>query len=145
MLFSQAADSSGSSTTSSIEVPRGVSGSSSGGSTAGSLLTKEAKFGLAGLLEVIRVTDKDANQLTLGTDLTTFGLNLNSKETLYPSFSSPFSDTPVVPDPPILFSTPPCYTMHPPSLKAEHLSKFQIETLFYMFYSMPKDILQACR
>jgi CCR4-NOT transcription complex subunit 2 len=34
--------------------------------------------------------------------------------------------------------------MHPPSLKAEHLNKFQLETLFYMFYSMPKDILQAC-
>lgn len=26
----------------------------------------------------------------------------------------------------------------------EHLSKFQVETLFYMFYCMPKDILQAC-
>lgn len=33
--------------------------------------------------------------------------------------------------------------MHPPSLKSEHLSKFQLETLFYMFYSMPKDILQS--
>jgi CCR4-NOT transcription complex subunit 2 len=34
--------------------------------------------------------------------------------------------------------------MHTPSLKTEHLSKFQLETLFYMFYSMPRDILQAC-
>jgi CCR4-NOT transcription complex subunit 2 len=33
--------------------------------------------------------------------------------------------------------------MHPPSLKAEHLTKFQLETLFYMFYNMPKDLLQA--
>jgi CCR4-NOT transcription complex subunit 2 len=30
-----------------------------------------------------------------------------------------------------------------PNLKADHLTKFQIETLFYMFYAMPKDILQA--
>ena len=34
--------------------------------------------------------------------------------------------------------------MHPPSLKAEHLAKFQLDTLFYMFYGMPKDVLQAC-
>ena len=32
---------------------------------------------------------------------------------------------------------------HPPSLKTEHFAKFQIDTLFYMFYSMPRDILQA--
>jgi NOT2 / NOT3 / NOT5 family len=27
---------------------------------------------------------------------------------------------------------------------ADHLTKFQIETIFYLFYSMPKDLLQAC-
>lgn len=105
-------------------------------------VTKEQKFGLAGLLDVIRFTDKDANTLALGTDLTTFGLNLNSSDSLFPAFSSPFTDQPQVPDP--QFNTPACYMMHPPSLKSEHLSKFQLETLFYMFYAMPKDILQAC-
>ena len=55
--------------------------------------------------------------------------------------SSPFADQPSAAEP--QFSTPSCYLMHPPSLKAEHLSKFQIETLFYMFYAMPKDMLQA--
>lgn len=121
-------------------------------------VTKEQKFGLAGLLDVIRFTDKvsgrpiqlnlflfncqDANTLALGTDLTTFGLNLNSSDSLFPAFSSPFTDQPQVADP--QFNTPACYMMHPPSLKSEHLSKFQLETLFYMFYAMPKDILQAC-
>ena len=33
--------------------------------------------------------------------------------------------------------------MQPPNLKLEHLGKFNIETLFYMFYSMPRDLLQA--
>lgn len=82
--------------------------------------------------------------LALGTDLTTFGLNLNAADSLYPSFTSPFSEstTSSQSEPP--FNTPPCYLMHPPSLKTEHLSKFQLETLFYMFYSMPKDILQSC-
>lgn len=30
-----------------------------------------------------------------------------------------------------------------PPLKHAHLQKFQLETLFHMFYSMPKDLLQA--
>jgi len=36
-----------------------------------------------------------------------------------------------------------CYYMQPPALKTGHLSKFQLETLFYIFYAMPKDVLQA--
>jgi CCR4-NOT transcription complex subunit 2 len=31
----------------------------------------------------------------------------------------------------------------PPPLKQGHLHKFQLETLFYIFYAMPKDLLQA--
>lgn len=38
------------------------------------------RFGLRGLLTVIRMTDQDLNTLALGTDLTTLGLNLNSPE-----------------------------------------------------------------
>jgi CCR4-NOT transcription complex subunit 2 len=79
----------------------------------------------------------------LGTDLTTFGLNLNSAESLYPSFFSPFVDGNPSDEP--QFKTPQCYIMpHPPVLKADHWSKLTNETLFYIFYQMPKDILQAC-
>lgn len=56
--------------------------------------------------------------------------------------SSPFSDAPAPPEVPY-FSTPSCYQMQPPSLKSDHLNKMQIETLFYMFYSMPRDQLQT--
>jgi CCR4-NOT transcription complex subunit 2 len=28
-------------------------------------------------------------------------------------------------------------------MKIEHLSKFMLETLFYMFYAMPRDLVQA--
>jgi CCR4-NOT transcription complex subunit 2 len=38
---------------------------------------------------------------------------------------------------------PSCYYMQPPALKTGHLSKFQQETLFYIFYALPKDLLQA--
>lgn len=42
--------------------------------------TKTEPYGLLGLLDVIRMTDPDANALSLGTDLTTLGLDLNSFE-----------------------------------------------------------------
>lgn len=77
----------------------------------------------------------------MGMDLTTFGLNLNSAESLYLSFTSPFADASQS-DP--QFNTPQCYNMHPPVLKTDHVSKFHLETLFYMFYQLPRDILQAC-
>lgn len=102
---------------------------------------RDAKYGLTGLLDVIRNTDKDMNTLALGADLTTFGLNLNSTECLYSTFSSPFADQAAAMEP--QYSTPSCYIMRSPSIKPDNLAKFQIETLFYMFYSMPRDILQA--
>ena len=39
-----------------------------------------SRFGLLGLLQVIRMTESDLNTLALGNDLTTLGLNLNSAE-----------------------------------------------------------------
>ena len=49
--------------------------------------SKDIRFGLLGLLEAIRMTDADLNTLALGNDLTTFGLNLNSSDSLYTNFS----------------------------------------------------------
>lgn len=105
--------------------------------------TKEVQYGLGGLIEVIKMTDKDRSALALGVDLLTLGLNLNSQESLYSFFNSPFSDQPstVVEN---QFNTPQCYLMHPPPLKQEHLSKYQLETLFYVFFTAPRDIKQAC-
>lgn len=99
------------------------------------------RYGLMGLLSVIRMTDQDLNTLALGTDLTTLGLNLNSSECLYATFASPWADSPAQRDPE--FSLPQCYYMQPPALKTGHFSKFQLETLFYIFYNMPRDTLQA--
>ena len=101
----------------------------------------EMKYGLLGLLDVIKMTNRDLNTLALGCDLTTFGLNLNSTDSLYSSFTSPFAAQAASAEP--NYTTPASYRMHPPSLKADHSSKFPVETLFYMFYAMPKDLLQA--
>lgn len=103
--------------------------------------TNTDPFGLLGLLNVIQMTNPDLNTLALGTDLTTLGLNLNSTESLYATFASPWADGPSRREPE--FSLPMCYYMQPPTLKSGHIQKFQLETLFYIFYMLPKDTLQA--
>jgi len=108
---------------------------------AAAAASTSSKFGLMGLLDVIRMTDRDLNSLMLGSDLTTYGLNLNSTDSLYSSFCSPFADQVASAEP--KFATPQCYLMNPPNLKMEHMRKFQLETLFYMFYALPQDVLQA--
>eukprot|EP00580_Thalassiosira_gravida_P005211 CAMPEP_0201654208 /NCGR_PEP_ID=MMETSP0493-20130528/45375_1 /ASSEMBLY_ACC=CAM_ASM_000838 /TAXON_ID=420259 /ORGANISM="Thalassiosira gravida, Strain GMp14c1" /LENGTH=537 /DNA_ID=CAMNT_0048130757 /DNA_START=477 /DNA_END=2090 /DNA_ORIENTATION=+ len=110
------------------------SGSGGGGAIGGD-------YGLLGLLSVIRMTDADRNRLALGSDLTVLGLNLNSPDVLYSTFGGPFSDKPATKEP--HYQLPMCYYMQPPALKTGHLSKFQLETLFYIFYALPKDVLQA--
>jgi CCR4-NOT transcription complex subunit 2 len=99
------------------------------------------RYGLMGILAVIRMTEPDLNTLALGTDLTSLGLNLNSSDCLYATFASPWADSPVQREPE--FTLPQCYYMQPPALKTGHFSKFQLETLFYIFYNMPRDTLQA--
>mmetsp|Transcript_25389 Transcript_25389/g.49954 ORF Transcript_25389/g.49954 Transcript_25389/m.49954 type:complete len:162 (+) Transcript_25389:240-725(+) len=87
------------------------------------------------------MTDPDLNTLALGTDLTTLGLNLNSTEVLYATFAYPSADNPTRRESDYVL--PYCYYMQPPALKTSHLSKFLTETLFYIFYNMPKDTLQV--
>jgi CCR4-NOT transcription complex subunit 2 len=100
------------------------------------------RFGLLGLLSVIRMTDPDLNTLALGTDLTTLGLNLNSSDSLYSAFISPFADIPQKREPE--YYLPPCYYMQPPMQPpSSKLSLFSEETLFYIFYSLPRDALQV--
>ncbi|CAM9949398.1 unnamed protein product, partial [Choristocarpus tenellus] len=60
---------------------------------------------------------------------------------LYATFASPWAESPAPREP--QFQLPSCYFLQPPSLKGQHFSNFQLETLFYVFYAMPQDLLQA--
>ena len=64
--------------------PRPMGPGVAGGPTAAAVVAasegKAKKYGLLGLLGVIRMTDPDLNTLALGSDLTTVGLNLDSAE-----------------------------------------------------------------
>ncbi|XP_043725727.1 probable NOT transcription complex subunit VIP2 isoform X2 [Telopea speciosissima] len=99
------------------------------------------RFGLLGLLGVIKMSNPNLNSLALGTDLTTLGLNLSSTNDIHKKFASPWSDEPAKGE--HEYQVPECYyAKPPPQLHQGYFSKFQPETLFYIFYSMPKDEAQ---
>ncbi|XP_047313627.1 probable NOT transcription complex subunit VIP2 isoform X2 [Impatiens glandulifera] len=98
-------------------------------------------FSLLGLLNVVRLRDAGVSSLALGIDLTTLGLNLNSTENVHKTFGSPWLDEPIKGDPE--FTVPQCYyTKQPLNLNHTYFAKFPMDTLFYIFYSMPKDEAQ---
>ncbi|CCJ30181.1 unnamed protein product, partial [Pneumocystis jirovecii] len=108
-------------------------------------LTPVEKFSLKGLLNIFRMENPDLNTLALGTDLTTLGLNFNQPDDrlLCTSFLSPWIDsnaTKVWIEP--KFYLPACYNVQlaPPALSK--IRNFSDETLFYIFYSMPRDAMQ---
>lgn len=97
--------------------------------------------GSYGMLGLQGVLQNDTNTLTnRGYDLNTLGLNLASTEPLYPTFANPWADGPSKVQPE--FRIPQCYYVNPPHLKFAMFQKFQLDSLFYIFYSMPRDVLQ---
>ncbi|KAJ5640938.1 hypothetical protein N7528_000563 [Penicillium herquei] len=100
------------------------------------------RFGLAGLLRIIHSESPDVASLAVGQDLMTLGLDLNQPEPLHTSFASPFvssmSAVPLEQD----FSLPSCYNVANIQSLQSRIPGFSDETLFYIFYSMPRDIMQ---
>eukprot|EP00794_Sanderia_malayensis_P012716 gene12716-14021_t len=95
------------------------------------------QFGMIGLLTFIRAAETEPNLVTLalGSDLTTLGLNLNSTESLYHTFGSPFSDTTCRPHE-IDYHVPPEYLVNTSirdRLAPIRLSRYCEDLLFYLF------------
>lgn len=107
----------------------------------GSHLSELDRFGLAGLLATVRSGNPDIASLAIGQDLNQLGLNLNSIEPLYPTFAGPFAESgsrPLQPD----FKLPECYTVDNVHRVREKIPGFSDETLFWIFYTQPRDIMQ---
>ena len=102
----------------------------------------KSKYGMDGLTDVIKLSNKDVSSLALGVDLLSLGLNLNNKECLYQNFRSPFAPRMKSDEP--SYRVPRCYNQNrSSSLKPEHFGKVQVDTLLYIFYSCPNDALQV--
>ena len=90
---------------------------------------------MLGLLPVIRMVNPNVSTLALGADLTMLGLNLNSPDSLYKSFTLPWNDS--APKNDLELTIPSAYSQQVSRCHPAVFAKFQQETLFYIFYSMP--------
>ena len=109
------------------------------------ILTSPAdRFGLLGLLSMIKSADPDLSMLSMGVDLQTFGLNLNSSDPLHSSFITPWSENNMLASSRVEpeFTLPSCYNVQPPPPAQSKIASFSDETLFFIFYSTPRDMLQ---
>jgi len=99
------------------------------------------RWGLKGLLSTINSEDPTTAALAAGQDLTTLGLDVNSQEPFWPTWTGPFNNFPSRPAQPD-FTLPQCYTVVNVHNLEEKVSSFSDETLFYIFYTQPRDIFQ---
>ena len=109
------------------------------------ITTEQDRYGLRGLLSK---PTPDASLLALGSYLTGLGLKLGGDDSrlLSSLWSSPWSDTPTLSAMHSDWRLPSCYTseqmpqiLPPAGLK---IGNFAEETLFYIFYTQPRDRLQ---
>lgn len=103
------------------------------------------QFGVIGLLAYFKEDrEKDIFSLALGSDLTALGLNLNSNESLYHSFLSPFSEVPSrLQD--IDYPVPSEYIVNyqiKDKLAKVDMNRYHEDLLFYLFYTNGGDMLQ---
>lgn len=62
-------------------------------------------------------------------------------EPLHTTFASPWSEAKVQPVPPD-FKLPACYSVRNTQPLDKKLANFSEETLFFIFYTMPRDLMQ---
>ncbi|KAL8921363.1 MAG: hypothetical protein Q9172_004056 [Xanthocarpia lactea] len=104
-------------------------------------MTPIDKFGLAGLLANVRSPDADTAALAIGQDLTQLGMDLNSPEPLHHTFPGPFGPPSAHPYQPS-YTLPDCYTVDNAPPPRHKLPGFADETLIWIFYFQPRDIMQ---
>ncbi|KAK9463531.1 uncharacterized protein V1516DRAFT_644957 [Lipomyces oligophaga] len=109
-----------------------------------SKISSDLPFGLNELSNFMKSEQSnDIGRLALGTDLTALGLNFNQpdSEPLCTSFGSPWAETSNVRVEPE-YHLPTCYHVQSVEPQVDKIQKFSDETLFYIFYSMPRDYMQ---
>ncbi|KAJ2306735.1 transcriptional regulator [Coemansia sp. RSA 2706] len=120
-------------TTSAYKPPNASLTKAAGTASAQRPVAAADRYGMLGIL-----TTND-----YGFDVSKFGLSLPSSGALYPTFGSPWTDQTqsyglIEPD----FKLPACYNASRPPPAITKIPSLMDETLFYIFYTMPRSELQ---
>ena len=102
------------------------------------------EFGVRGILTLQKGLPEDKALLAKGKDLSTLEMNKKNIECISSSYSSPHFDQEIDQSEFLEFTLPPSYFISKPILKAKMLKTYHIETLFYVFYNMPGELVQSC-
>jgi CCR4-NOT transcription complex subunit 2 len=119
------------------------SGGMYGGSVnyASSSDAKPVDYGLLGILPVIRAPQKESGPLAFGMELTALFPTISSPEPVHSTFAGPWAAGPIRREPD--YQIPQAYVVTPPPKISDKIELFSDDTLFYIFYTMPKDIMQT--
>lgn len=99
------------------------------------------RWGLLALVRALRSQTDDA--LSSGQDLGLLGMELDNPGSLYPKFATPWADyASAAPATEPNYHLPSCYNVAPPPPNPKKAAQFSDETLFFTFYSMPRDAFQ---
>lgn len=103
------------------------------------------KYGMEGLLG--RLSKPEFNLMSMGVDINDLGLDLKSPKPLWANFKSPFDGAFKIPKAKKeskipKFKLPSYYSIDAPPLKLTNFNRFQLETLFYIFYKVTGDVAQ---
>lgn len=107
-------------------------------------MTDRDKYGMKGYMAEQDNSSAPARTVMRGIDLSTLGINMNSQEPLLPTYTGPWADPQAQPLKPLEseYTIPDCYTVKKIGNLPDRLQGFVDETLFFIFYTMPRDYTQ---
>ena len=127
--------------------PQDVFGDRDGGAgheSALASLTEKDKFGMKGYIAEQDHASPAARTLLRGVDLSTVGINMGSENPLLQTYPGPWAPPNAAPLRPLdsEYTIPDCYTVKKIAPLASRITGFVDETLFFIFYTMPRDYIQ---
>ncbi|TEB39977.1 hypothetical protein FA13DRAFT_1724194 [Coprinellus micaceus] len=109
------------------------------------LISAADRWGLLSLISLVKNANSDLDHglTSVGTDLGTMGLDMSYPGNLYSTFITPWADQSAAHQVEPEFQLPACYlSVQAPPPGPSKAALFSDETLFFMFYSSPRDALQ---
>jgi len=107
-------------------------------------MSEKDKWGMKGYIAEQENASPAMRTLMRGVDLSTLGINISSPDPLLPTYTGPWGEPNSQPLRPLdsEYNIPECYTVKKVAPLATRITGFMDETLFYIFYTMPRDYTQ---